>query len=119
MNRTASITRALLIGFIAGVLVSLGAYWAVRAYVMPPTILEVRGVLQFQAQPPSPSATGNPPNGYFVESTAVDRFYLEGDLLEPYVGSLVLISGTVATVCGPDTHPCYPKLLAQSVVPVP
>ncbi|HEY9646831.1 MAG TPA: hypothetical protein V6C88_10695 [Chroococcidiopsis sp.] len=119
MSRTVLIARAILVGFVAGVIVSLGAFWVVQAYVMPPTVLEVRGVVQFQAQPPDPTATGNPPNGYFVESTAVDRFYLEGDLLEPYVGARVLIRGTVATVCGSETYPCYPKLLAQSIVPVP
>lgn len=118
MNRTVSSTMAICISFIAGLLVCMGAYWFVQAYLFPPASLEVLGVLQLQTQPSSPSATGNPPNGYFVESTATDRFYLEGDLVKPYVGSLVLIKGTISTVCGADAYPCYPKLLAKSVTQV-
>lgn len=118
MNRAVSLLMAVCISFIAGLLICIGTYWFVRAYLFPPATLEVRGVLRFQSQPSAPSATGNPPNGYFVESTAIDRFYLEGDLIKTYVGSLVLVKGTISTVCGPDTYPCYPNLLVKSVIQV-
>lgn len=118
MNRAVS-SLAVCISFIAGLLVCLGTYWLAQVYLFPPAILEVRGILRFQAQPSDPTATGNPPNGYFVESTATDRFYLEGDLIKPYVNSPVLVQGTISTVCGSDTYPCYPKLLAKSVTQVP
>lgn len=119
MNRAVSSLVAVCVSFIAGVLVCMGASWFVQAYVFPPATLNVRGVLKLQSQPYDPSLSGLPPNGYFVESTAIERFYLEGDLIKPYVGSLVLIQGTISTVCGPDTFPCYPKLLAKSVTQVP
>lgn len=119
MNRTVASLLLFCISFIAGLLVAVGAYRFVQTRLFPPATLEVLGVLQFQAQPADLSASGNPPNGYYVESTAVDRFYLEGEQLESYVGAPIFATGTIATVCGPDTFPCYPKLLVQSVTQTP
>jgi hypothetical protein len=105
--------------FIAGVLSCISTYWFVKTYLLPPTAIEIRGVLKLQTEPSDPSATSNPPNGYFVESTATDRFYVTGDLVKPYVGSLVLIKGTLSTVCSPDLHPCYPELQVKQVIQAP
>jgi hypothetical protein len=119
MNRTVSLFLTATLFFIAGCLSYAGGSWWLRTYLLPPGTLAVRGVLQFQAQVDDPSASANPPNGYFVESTAINRFYVEGDLIQPYVGSLVLLQGkTLSTVCGADTFPCYPKLLVKSVTQV-
>ena len=118
MNRTASLFLTATLSFIVGLLSYAGGSEWLRTYLLPGTIT-VRGVLKFQAQIDSPGASGNPPNGYFVESTAIERFYVEGDLIEPYVGSPVLIQGEVLSIlCGPDTFPCYPKLLVKSVTQV-
>lgn len=118
MNRTLSLLSTAVIFFIAGLLSCVGAYWWLKTYLFPPSTVEVQGVLKFQAKS-DPSASANPPNGYFVESSATDRFYVEGNLAKPYVGSLVLIKGTLSTECGPDGYPCYPKLVAKSVVQAP
>lgn len=118
MNRTASLFLTATIFFIAGLLSYAGTQWYLRTYLSG--TITVRGVLKFQAQIVDPGASGNLPNGYFVESTAIDRVYVEGDLIKPFVGSLVLLQGeTLSTVCGPDTFPCYTKLLITSVTPVP
>lgn len=106
--------------FVAGLLSGAGGYWFVRSYLFPPATIQIRGVLKFQAKPSDPSASANPPNGYFVESSATDRFYVAGDLVIPsYVGSLVQIKGTLSTECGPDGYPCYPKLITTSVIQAP
>lgn len=68
-----------------------------------------------QVAPADPSASANPPNGYYVESSVTERFYVEGEQVKPYVGSSVFIQGTLSTTCGPSGYPCYPKLLASEV----
>lgn len=119
MNRTVSLLITAISFLIAGWLSCGGIDWLLSAYFFPPVKVQVRGVLKFQAKPSDPSASGNPPNGYFVESTAIERFYVEGNLVKPYVGSLILIRGTLSTECGLDGYPCYPKLVKTSVIPAP
>lgn len=118
MNRTASLFLTATTFFLAGLLSYAGAQSYLRTYLSGTIV--VRGVLKFQARIVDPGASGNPPNGYFVESTAIDRFYVEGDLMKSYVGSRVLLQGkTLSTVCGPDDFPCYPKLFVKSVTQIP
>lgn len=116
MNRTISPLFASVVAFVLGLLSAVGAYY-LKTYLFPPATITVRGVLKYQAQPVDPGASGNPPNGYFVESSAIDRFYIEDNWAKPYVGSPVLIQGTLSTVCGPDNFPCYPKLVPKSITP--
>ncbi|MBI4783986.1 MAG: hypothetical protein HY785_22095 [Oscillatoriophycideae cyanobacterium NC_groundwater_1537_Pr4_S-0.65um_50_18] len=119
MNRTAPLFLTAALSFIAGLLSYAAGSWWLRTSLLPPGTITVRGVLKFQAQIDDLSTSGNPPNGYFVESNAIERFYVEGDLIEPYVGSSVFIQGEVlSTLCGPDTFPCYPKLHVKSVTQV-
>lgn len=115
MNRTVSLLIIAATFFVGGVLSCIGANWIFRVYLSPPATIYVRGILKFQSSN-DPTASANPPNGYFVESTATDRFYVEG--VKPYVGSLIQLTGTLTTVCGPDGYPCYPKLQTQAVVQV-
>ncbi len=118
MNRTASLVLTATIFFFAGLLSYAGAQWYLSTYLA--RTITVRGVLKFQAHNSDLGGSGHPPYGYFVESTAVGRVYVEGDLIQSSVGSSVLLQGkTLSTVCGPDTFPCYPNLLVTSVTPVP
>lgn len=91
MNRTASFFLTATIFFLAGLLSYAGSQWYFRAYLSG--TITVQGVLKFQAQMVDPSASGNPPNGYFVESTAIGRVYVEGNLIKPFVGFSVLPQG--------------------------
>ena len=117
MNRTVSLLLTSIVSFILGLFSAGGAYWFLKTYLLPPGTITVRGVLQ-QAQPGDPSASGNPPDGYYVESSASDRFYVEESLAKPYVGSHILIQGTLSTVCGPDNFPCYPQIVPKSITPI-
>ncbi|MBW4582413.1 MAG: hypothetical protein KME42_22825 [Tildeniella nuda ZEHNDER 1965/U140] len=120
MNRTGSLVLTATIFFLAGLLSYAGGQWYLKTYLLPPGTITVRGVLKFQTHNSDIGNSGHPPYGYFVESTAIDRFYIEGDLMKSYVGSSVVLQGkTLSTVCGPDMFPCYPKLLVKSVTPVP
>jgi hypothetical protein len=119
MNRTASLVLTAIIFFLAGLLTDAGVQWYLRTYFAKTTI--VQGVLKLQTQQIEDLGTsGNPPNGYFVESSAIDRFYVEGDLMKPYVGSLVSLQGeALSTICGPDAFPCYPKMRVKAVTKIP
>ncbi len=118
MNRTASLVLTATIFFLAGLLSYAGAQWYLSTYFSG--TITVRGVLKFQAHNSDIGGSGHPPYGYFVESTALDRIYVEGDSIKPSVGSSVLLQGkTLSTVCGRDGFPCYPNLLVKSVTPVP
>lgn len=102
--------------FLAGFVSSAGTYEFLKTYFFTPPQVTIQGVLKFQAQTDiDPTASGNPPNGYFVESTASERFYVEGISVSQYVGSLIFIRGTLAAECGSDGFPCYPKLVAISI----
>lgn len=119
MHRRPSFFLTATIFFIVGLLSYAGAQWWLRSYLLPPGTITVQGVLKFQA-PSNSGDSGKPPDGYFVEAAAIKRVYVEGDLIKPFVGSLVLLQDkTLSTVCGPDTFPCYPKLLITSATPVP
>jgi hypothetical protein len=117
MNRTVSLLAIAATFFIGGVFSCIGADWLFKVYLFPPITIHVQGVLKFQSSN-DPTASANPPNGYFVESMATDRFYVEGDLVKPYVGSRIQLTGILSTVCGPDGYPCYPQLKTTSVVQV-
>jgi hypothetical protein len=117
MNRTVSLLVIAATFFVGGVLSCIGVDWLFKVYLFPPVTIRVRGVLKVQSSN-DPTASANPPNGYFVESSATDRFYVEGDLVKPYVGSLIQLTGILSTVCGPDGYPCYPKLQTKSVFQV-
>lgn len=118
MNRTASSLIAIIVGFIAGMITSIGTSWLLKTYIFPPDKIYVRGMLKYQSHF-DPSASAAPPNGYFVESSATERFYVEGELVKPFTNTLVQISGTLSTICGPDGYPCFPKLIVKDVVPAP
>lgn len=115
MNRTVSLLLISIVSFMLGLFSAVAVYWILKTYLFPPSTITVRGVLQHQAQPVDLSASGNPPNGYYVESSAIDRFYVEESSAKLYVGSRVLIQGTLSTVCGPDNFPCYPQIVPKSI----
>jgi hypothetical protein len=118
MNRPASLLITATLCFIGGLLCCAGVSWLFKTYIFPPETIQVQGILKFKGSN-DPAVSADAPIGFFVESTATDRFYIEGDLLKPYVGSLVQITGPISTVCGPDGYPCYPSLLAKLVIPAP
>lgn len=110
MNRTSSfLLITAFIFFVMGGLSSVGSYWLARKYFFPADRVRAEGILKFQGES-DPSASANPPEGYFVESNAIERLYIVG-LPKTSIGSFVRIKGTLSTICGADGYPCYPQVI--------
>ena len=118
MNRTFYTVLAAIFWFAAGLCCFAGVNWLLNTYLNPPDEVTVRGTIEYQGSF-DPTASAVPPNGYFVQSTAAGRFYLEAASVKPYQGSFIQAVGTLSTICGPDGYPCYPKLEPKSVLPLP
>ena len=58
-------------------------------------------------------ASGLPPEGLYVASSALDFVYFRCTDAAPAEGGTVRVRGTVDTVCGPDTIPCYPRVTGE------
>lgn len=103
------------IAFAFGAISSAAGLWWLRHYLSRSAPVQVSGVLQVQSKPADPSASGNPPNGYFIEATAIGRVYLEHSSAKQYVGRRVVSSGRLSATCGNDGRPCYPEIAATSI----
>ena len=57
-------------------------------------------------------ASGLPPEGLYVTSSALDLVYFRCTN-PPAEGVTVRVRGTLDTVCGPDTVPCYPRVTGE------
>ena len=85
-----------------------------RATVAP--IVDVEGKVQAKYGYQEDADELRPaPSGYFVESPGVGRVYLTGRPLNDYVGQSVQATGSVSSVCGPKSLPCYPLVEVRDV----
>jgi len=92
-------------------------FWRVSDHLATFEPVQVSGLLQVQIRPADPGATGNPPNGYFIEATAIGRVYLEPVDVKQYVGIKVVARGRLSrATCGNDGQSCYPVIAATSIL---
>lgn len=90
-----------LVGFLLGLLlgVVLGVY-GVRAFA--PTVVAVGTVEHYS---PSPGATLEPPEGYYVNSMV----YIDG-LTKDSLGQFIMVAGRLGSIPDTDHYRDYPKL---------
>lgn len=63
--------------------------------------------------PDMAGASGLPPEGLYVTSSALGFVYFRCTNAAPAAGSTVRVRGTLDTICGPDTVPCYPRVTGE------
>lgn len=103
------------ISFVAGSISCVAGIWYLRNYLanLAPNIYTV-GLLEYQ-NPPDPSASVTPPEGYYISSTATERIYINHDSASSYVGRQIRSYGKLSTKCGSDGMACYPIITAKSI----
>ena len=102
-----------LLGSAATTLVIWQLHKLYKATVAP--LVEVEGTVRAQYSYQDGDGLTPPPTGYFVEAPGVDRVYLTGKPLEPFVGRSVVARGSVSGICGPKSLPCYTLLEVREI----
>ena len=74
---------------------------------------QVSGVVQYHT--PDYTVSADAPEGYYVESTAIGRVYIEHKNVFSYVNKYVIARGYLEEICGNDGGSCFPLVDAQSI----
>ena len=75
-----------------------------------PKEVSVTGTVQRMVY--SPELSSAPPEGWYVEGSAVARIYVQCVEAEPREGTDISVRGTLDSVCGTGV-PCYPRVTGQ------
>ena len=86
---------------------------ALTAWVFPAHV-SVTGVAERMVHTPDmATASALPPEGLYVAGSAFGLVYVRCTDAEPPPGATLRVSGTLDTVCGPDSVPCYPRVTGE------
>lgn len=107
--------------FVLGAAISTGTIWQLHklyiATIANP--VSVEGILKAKYDYESDNSPTPDPGGYYIESSSIGRVYLTGQPLQSSVGEIVSASGSVSSICGPKSIPCYPLLEVREIGPAP
>lgn len=105
-----------IIAFLVGIVVGVGGMIYLQDFFAG--TIRVTGVVMYESNPDS-SASGLPPRGYYVESSATGRVYIEHSTAGSYLGQQIHATGRLGTLCGPGGFNCYPVVWPESIVQKP
>lgn len=79
--------------------------------------ISATGVVMLESydDPAWAGASGLPPSGYYIESSATGRVYIEHSAVEHYLGRQIRATGRLETLCGPDGVNCYPVVRSAKI----
>lgn len=74
---------------------------------------QVSGVVKYYT--PDYTASGEAPEGYYVESSAIDKVYIEHQNIADYTDKHINARGYLKEICGNDFGSCFPLIDAQTI----